>query len=128
MEKATAQWIGMTTSCQCHKNDIGCAGAIEFRFPVTMFLPSGALEHRIHRSKFLSQMAEMYDEYANSARAELMRIDPQTVRPELEKLPLAVIDVAAMVKAQIPWEKLEGEEDATERGEVESNDQPEHQN
>jgi hypothetical protein len=67
---------------------------IVFKFPTAMYLPAGQLEHRLHRSRFLKQMAELYDQYAEAGRQECLRIDPQTVRPPLEKIGLAIIDAS----------------------------------
>lgn len=67
-----------------------------FKFPTAMYLPTGQLEHRLHRSRFLKQMADLYDQYAEAGRQECLRVDPKTVRPPLEKIGMAIIDASAI--------------------------------
>lgn len=89
---------------------------ITINFPMTMFLPTGALEHRLHRSKFLQQIMnlnswmEIYDRHAETARQKLIEVDPQTIRPPLEKLGAVMLDVGAIAKAMVP-----DDEDGTEQ-------------
>ena len=100
-------------SCPCHsvlkyRGEAGdCLGAVRFQYPTSMFDPAGTLQYRLHRSQFLQQMAQEYDERAELVRQELNKMDPTTVRPPLERLGMAVIDTTAVAKALAP-------DDATE--------------
>lgn len=105
-QRAPIPPVAASLSCPCHKTDLGCPGALMVQFPSTMFEPSGALEYRIHRSQFLKQVSEMYDGFAEQARQALMARDPQTLRPPLEKLPLAVIEYGEIARAAVPWEHV----------------------
>lgn len=95
-------------ACGCHsraafRGEAGdCAGAIRFTFPTVMFEPSGSLDHRLHRSRFMQQMAALYDEKAEEVRIAINNMDPSIIRPPLEKLGLAVIDTTAITKALAP--------------------------
>lgn len=73
-------------------------GPLTIRFPVSMFLPEGKTEYRIHRSRYLKQAAEWYDSIAEQCRVMLNEEDG-VERPPLEKLGLAIIDVDAIAKA-----------------------------
>jgi hypothetical protein len=107
--KPVAETISTILACSCHKNDTGCCGTFILNFPIPMFLPSGSLEYRMHRSEFLKGLAAVYDELAESARQELNRRDPQTIRPKLEALPIAVFELTDVQKAQVPWGELKDE-------------------
>ncbi len=80
-------------------------GPLVIQYPITMFLPSGALEHRIHRSRFMTQAAKWYDDMAEQCRKKLIERNPQLIMPPLEKLGLTVIDVSAVTKAAQPEEE-----------------------
>lgn len=73
--------------------------AMDFVFPTVMFEVGGQMAHRLHRSKFLTQMAELYDKYAEEARRICMREDPQTERPPLERMGIEIIDTVAVANA-----------------------------
>jgi hypothetical protein len=79
-------------------------------FPIAMFLPSGTLEYRMHRSEYLKALAAIYDELAESARQKLNIRDPQTIRPKLEILPIAIFEITDVQRAQVPWGELKDEE------------------
>lgn len=83
---------------------LGKAVTLAVRFPISMFEVTGTLEHRIHRSQFLKQAAEWYDSTAEECRHYLNEKDRQIIRPPLERLGMAIIDVDAITKAAQPEE------------------------
>lgn len=87
----------VTLSCPCHVGGGQCQGGIVLTFPFKMFETSGAVEYHLHRSKFISEMTAVYDKYAQSARDEAVKMNPETKYPELSSM--VKVDVSAIERA-----------------------------
>ena len=89
---------------------------VSFDFPSAMFLESCKMLHRIHRSKAIRSFAELYDDLAEKARQKCNEVDPDTHRPELEKLGVVMFDL--VTAKEEPY--------ATRQKSVKAGRQPEH--
>jgi hypothetical protein len=72
-------------------------GPILVRFPIRYFEADRALEMKLHRSRFIKQMGEYYDELAEKCRAKLNELDPGTERPAIMahvRFDISAIDAA----------------------------------
>lgn len=68
--------------CPCHQPGAGCQGALSLRFPVRMFEPAGELEYRQVRQRAVSNFIEVFDEFYERVRADLMKRDELVIRPK----------------------------------------------